>query len=565
MDIKKAVLAFEPFYTNGESPPLGAAIAATLLKKSGLFVVPMDFCWYTRTKEPGLFKLIKQYTGIWRNNNRVNFVNNIELLLYLLYPDAFANFRNSLDLGLNPEAREYDLLSLGLERDSIVKANKIISQTPDVIFFSVYISNLIPTLMTVKKCCEKVPHIPVILAGPGTVNPITVKLIKVLFPKGVYFQSDLIKHEKSDLIKKSKYNSQLMLPPKTLEAIKILCSPSLLSEHINKTKTIIDFSGFPWPQKSLKSYLKDFIYPEKNEFMGGVTGYLPVLPATGCLMKCAFCSESAIWGKIHSINPTLVVQNMVNIKKNHILPGMVLMMNSSLLNFNTIWLKKFCENIESSFGNDPIKWWCYMRPDSLLTDPDIAVMLYKAGLRWVSLGFESGSSNMLKKMGKGTNPQIFMDILENLSSTGISCAATLLTGFPGETEQDFKDTLNLLESWYEGVQYHIDDSCNDKPGIDESLIDSPLRAPVFFDAGGMIRLEPDSILYKDRSSYGISLEKRPYELPDLLKRIPGLEKILDLVCLNWQSDVSWDIKMKRQRILINRACYYGQAQKGRAW
>jgi hypothetical protein len=325
----------------------------------------------------------------------------------------------------------------------------------------------------------------------------------------------------------------------------ILCSPEKLVDQMNKSCFDVTFKGFPGFGKDLAHYFMGYSFPEKGEFMAGVSSYLPVLPATGCVMNCAFCSESAIWGKIHPLDPQAAAENMKKI--NQLSPGSVFMMNSSLMNFDYNWLKEFCAALLTVFKGTPPFWWCYMRPDAGLMQDNVLKMLYNSGLRWISYGLESGSQNMLFSMGKGTNPHIFTDLLRLTSLAGITSASTLLTGFPNEEEKDFELTCRVLENWY---------STDASRG---------LEGMVFFDAGGMIRLEPDSILYKNREKYGISVYKRDVLLPDELKGLPGLKKQVDKIALDWNCRPCWDVKTKRQRRLINLAHSYGQAVKGRAW
>ena len=76
-----------------------------------------------------------------------------------------------------------------------------------------------------------------------------------------------------------------------------------------------------------------------------------------------------------------------------------------------------------------------------------AVAETKAACEYFHIPFQSGSNNILKAMGRGHTREKFLQIVdrvrERLPDAGIS--ADVIVGFPGETEQDFLDTLSVME------------------------------------------------------------------------------------------------------------------------
>ncbi|MCU0238731.1 MAG: tRNA (N6-isopentenyl adenosine(37)-C2)-methylthiotransferase MiaB, partial [Pyrinomonadaceae bacterium] len=66
---------------------------------------------------------------------------------------------------------------------------------------------------------------------------------------------------------------------------------------------------------------------------------------------------------------------------------------------------------------------------------------------WVHLPVQSGSDAVLKKMRRGHTIENYkkrIDVIKN-SPKNISLTTDVIVGFPGETEQDFQDTINLFE------------------------------------------------------------------------------------------------------------------------
>ena len=66
---------------------------------------------------------------------------------------------------------------------------------------------------------------------------------------------------------------------------------------------------------------------------------------------------------------------------------------------------------------------------------------------FLHLPVQSGSNNILKAMNRKHTRQDYFKIIEKLRKAcpNIGLSSDFIVGFPGETDQDFKDTLNLVE------------------------------------------------------------------------------------------------------------------------
>ena len=64
----------------------------------------------------------------------------------------------------------------------------------------------------------------------------------------------------------------------------------------------------------------------------------------------------------------------------------------------------------------------------------------------IHLPVQSGSDEVLRRMNRHYNRQRYMEIVEKLRATcpDISISTDIIVGFPGETEEDFLDTLSLV-------------------------------------------------------------------------------------------------------------------------
>lgn len=73
---------------------------------------------------------------------------------------------------------------------------------------------------------------------------------------------------------------------------------------------------------------------------------------------------------------------------------------------------------------------------------------------WVHLPVQSGSDNVLKLMRRGYTSAFYLNLVDRMrkSSRDISLTTDIIVGFPGESDNDFKETLDLIEkSEFEGA------------------------------------------------------------------------------------------------------------------
>lgn len=66
---------------------------------------------------------------------------------------------------------------------------------------------------------------------------------------------------------------------------------------------------------------------------------------------------------------------------------------------------------------------------------------------WIHLPVQSGSDGVLKRMARRYNRQRYLDRIRRIRQAMPECAITtdIIVGFPGETEEQFQETLSLVE------------------------------------------------------------------------------------------------------------------------
>ena len=90
-----------------------------------------------------------------------------------------------------------------------------------------------------------------------------------------------------------------------------------------------------------------------------------------------------------------------------------------------------------------ITFFCDARLESEFTK-DILEIAYKAGLRMVLWGLESGSRKIMDLINKGVDFDKRLDVLRNAKDSRIFNFAFIFFGFPAETKEDAMKTINLI-------------------------------------------------------------------------------------------------------------------------
>jgi radical SAM superfamily enzyme YgiQ (UPF0313 family) len=82
-------------------------------------------------------------------------------------------------------------------------------------------------------------------------------------------------------------------------------------------------------------------------------------------------------------------------------------------------------------------------------------LMADAGLNAVAIGVESGCQKTLDAMDKGNRVEVTRSVLKNLYETGIATQVMGIFGFPGETEEDGKQTVRFLEENADRISYYV--------------------------------------------------------------------------------------------------------------
>ncbi len=169
----------------------------------------------------------------------------------------------------------------------------------------------------------------------------------------------------------------------------------------------------------------------------------------GCPYHCAFCMERAKSGyRWRAYSSERALDELRRLARVTDLGRWVVNVADPLFGFNRRWRREVLEGVIRE-GLLPRQYWTLTRSDDL-DDTDVSLL---ARARFsIGIGLESGSPRMLKIMQKGNEPVAYLDAMLGLAERsrkhGLSWAANVIVGHPGETPESLRETRAFLERLY---------------------------------------------------------------------------------------------------------------------
>lgn len=168
--------------------------------------------------------------------------------------------------------------------------------------------------------------------------------------------------------------------------------------------------------------------------------WFPVQTRRGCPMNCAYCSTATIEGTLfRKRSPERVVQWIARWVEAGVRR---LFFVDNTFNLPLSYAKNVCDRLAAA--DMGLVWRSIVYPHRL--DQALAESMAKAGCTEVSLGFESGSENILSVLNKRFKPDDVRHASRLLGDHGIARMGFLLLGGPGETRESVEQSLAFADS-----------------------------------------------------------------------------------------------------------------------
>lgn len=168
----------------------------------------------------------------------------------------------------------------------------------------------------------------------------------------------------------------------------------------------------------------------------------------GCNNFCSYCIVPYVRGRERSRKPEAIIREIERLVADGVIEVMLLgqNVNSYGKTLDTpITFAQLLREIEKIEGLERIRFMTSHPKD--LSDELIEVMgQSKKICKHLHLPIQSGSSRILKEMNRRYTKEQYLSLVEKIRKAvpDISLTTDIIVGFPGETEEDFLETLDIV-------------------------------------------------------------------------------------------------------------------------
>ena len=210
----------------------------------------------------------------------------------------------------------------------------------------------------------------------------------------------------------------------------------LICQRYESGKMVVDI----W--KDTDKIVEDLPNKRKYSFKSGINIMF------GCNNFCSYCIVPYVRGRERSRKPEDIIREIERLVADGVTEVMLLGQNVNSYGKTLdepISFAQLLQKIEKIEGLKRIRFMTSHPKD--LSDELIDVMATSKKIcKHLHLPVQSGSTEILKKMNRHYTKESYLKLVEKLRAKvpDISLTTDIIVGFPGETEEDFEETLDVV-------------------------------------------------------------------------------------------------------------------------
>lgn len=224
-----------------------------------------------------------------------------------------------------------------------------------------------------------------------------------------------------------------------------------LLDSLIKNKPLAKIKGIAYNAKGkvvvtkirgLRTNLDELPFPSYDVFMNPKIKQVQMTSSRGCPNKCSFCCLDVISRRVwRPRSPKSVVDEIEFITKKYPWVQSIQFIDDTMTLDNNRVIK-ICKEIIKR--NIYIKFRCQGRIKPI--SKEMIYWMEKAGFIEICFGIETGSAELLKSIHKNITKEDCLDTFKVLSKfKRIKVVKFLMVGFPGETDETVRETINLVK------------------------------------------------------------------------------------------------------------------------
>ncbi len=421
---KEKILLMVMPYMAPLCPPMGMSCLKGYLGEHGYKVTAVDVMSELEIKENAYkyLETLKKFIPLFRQafffnvgidalkNHFMAYIHHTdrgkynELVKMIVYQNYYVRLDNSQVEELNAVVK--DLFG----RVEKYLLNLLEREKPTVVGISVYRGTLASSLYAFRLIKEKYPHITTIMGG-------------------AIFSQELIKDTPNYelFLQRTPFIDKIVIGEGELLFVKYL------EGKLPKDKRVYTYEDIEDRVVDLNSIGQ----PDFSDFDLNKYPLVPAYTSRGCVYHCSFCTESSFWRKYRKKEARKIADELdLSSKKYH---RRIFVLTDCLINPVVTDLAR-----EMTDRDIDVYWDVYLRVDPHVCDPQYTLTWRRGGFYRARIGIETGSQHVLDLMDKKITIEQSKAALASLASVGIKTTTYWAVGHPGETEEDFRMTLDFL-------------------------------------------------------------------------------------------------------------------------
>ena len=198
----------------------------------------------------------------------------------------------------------------------------------------------------------------------------------------------------------------------------------------------------------IESIHREPVYGKKRIMTtGGHYAYLKI--AEGCDKHCTYCIIPKIRGNFRSVPMDALVEEAKQLVEQGV-KELILVAQETTLYGMDLYGKKALPELLDRLNEIPGLYWIrilYCYPEEVTLELIDAIKRNDKVCHYLDIPIQHGSDAVLKRMGRRTNEQQLREIVAKLREEipDICLRTTLISGFPGETEEDHEAVMHFVD------------------------------------------------------------------------------------------------------------------------
>ena len=188
----------------------------------------------------------------------------------------------------------------------------------------------------------------------------------------------------------------------------------------------------------------------ENRILSSPTYFAYLKIAEGCDSHCTYCAIPSLRGNYRSRKPESLVREATKLCENGI-KELILVAQDTALYGKDLYGKQELPKLLKALAEIPdLEWirllYCY--PENINDEIIAEIKTNPKVCHYIDMPVQSGDDTVLKRMGRRSTTAELSDIIGKIRAEipDMVLRTTFITGFPGETQEQFNNTVKFIEN-----------------------------------------------------------------------------------------------------------------------